>query len=133
MRKKTVFAAGLLAAMLMSVVGCTPKVVGFFGDKPVDRATFERQAAKRRGQLEVQRATLLAELTAAENLGDPADIAKVKSAIAIHEAQGNKYNDLYGRGVADLNRPAEANEQTLPPLPAAGEYGAAAAGTPPDL
>jgi hypothetical protein len=57
MRKKHVLTAGLLTVMLITIGGCTPKVIGFFGDKPVDRATFERQAAKRRGQLEVQRAS----------------------------------------------------------------------------
>ena len=133
MRKKTVFVAGLLAAMLISVGGCTPKVAGFFGDKPVDRATFERQAAQRRGALEVQRATLTAQLTAAENLGDPAEVAKVKSDMAIHEAESKTYNELYGRGVEDLNRQAEANEQTFTALTAVGEFGAATAGIPPGV
>ena len=133
MRKKHVLTAGLLTVMLITIGGCTPKVIGFFGDKPVDRATFERQAAKRRGQLEVQRATLVAQLTAAESLGDPGEIANVKSEMAIHEAQSKTYNDLYGRGVEDLNRQTEANEQVFTTLTAAGEFGAAATGIPPGV
>jgi hypothetical protein len=133
MRKKTVFAAGLLAAMLMSIGGCTPRVAGFFGDKPVDRATFERQAAKRRGELEVQRAMLKAKLTAAETSGEPAEVAAVRADMAIHEAESKTYNEFYGQGVEDLNRQAEANEQTFTALTAAGEYGAATAGIPPGV
>ena len=133
MRKKTVLVVGMLAAMMITISGCTPKVVGFFGDKPVDRATFERQAAKRKGQLEVQRATLVAELTAVEALGDPGEIAKVKSSIAIHEAESKTYNALYGRGVEDLDRQTEANEQVFTTLTAAGEFGAATTGIPPGV
>ena len=131
MRMRTAIAAGLLA--LAAIGGCTPKVAGFFGDKPVDRAAFERQAAKRRGELEVRRATLAAELSAAEKLGDSAAIAEVNAKIAAHQAERKTYNDLYGQGVEGLNRQAESNEQMFTALTAIGEYGAATAGIPPGV
>jgi hypothetical protein len=131
MRTRTVIIAGLLALVMLS--GCMPKVVGFFGDKPVDRATFERQAVKRRGELEVRRATLVAELAAAEKLGDAVAAAEVNTEIAKHQAERKTYNALYGQGVEDFDRQSESNEQIFATLTAAGEYGAAATGIPPGI
>ena len=123
----------VLAVLVISVGGCSPKVAGFFGEKPVDRATFERQAAERRGALEIERATLTAELAAAEALGDAKGIAKVKADMAVHEAASKTYNELYGQGIDDLDRQAEANEQVFTTLTAAGELGASAVGLPPGV
>jgi hypothetical protein len=125
----------LMAALLLSAGGCVPKVAGFFGDdqKPVDRATFERQAAERRGKLEVAGARLTAELAGAQDLGDAKRIAEVKADIAAHEAERKTFNQLYGDGTAELNRQYEANEQIFTSLTAAGDYAAAAFGLPPGI
>ncbi|MCP4378015.1 MAG: hypothetical protein GY794_17805 [bacterium] len=128
MRTRTVIAAGLLVVLM--ITGCMPKVVGFFSDDPVDRATFERQAVKRRGELEIRRATLTAELAAAEKLGDAVAIAEVNTEIAKHQAERKTYNELYGQGVEDFDRQNESNEQMFAALTAAGEYGATAVGIP---
>ena len=125
--------AVLLAALLISASGCKPMVAGFFGDKPVDRATFERQAAKRRGELMAERAMLTAKLAAAQGLGDAQEIAAVKADIAVHEAESKTYNEMYGYGIADLDRQAEANEQVFTTLTAATAYGGAAVGLPPGV
>jgi hypothetical protein len=123
----------LVVGLLLLASGCTPKVAGFFGDKPIDRATFERQAVKRRGELEVQRATLTAELSAAETIGDPLAIAEINTEIAKHQAERQTYNDLYGQGVDDFDRQTKSNEQIFTALTAAGEFGATTAGIPPGL
>jgi len=101
----------LMTALLLSAGGCVPRVAGFFGEKPVDRATFERQAAERRGKLEVAAARLSAELTAAQDLGDAKRIAEVKTDIAAHEVERKTFNQLYGDGTAELNRQYESNER----------------------
>jgi len=123
----------LFAALLLSAGGCVPKVAGFFGDKPVDRATFERQAAERRGRLEVDGARLAAELAAAQDLGDVKLVAQTKADIAAHEAERKTFNQLYGDGAAELNRQREANEEIFTTLTAAGDYAGAAFGIPPGI
>ena len=121
------------AALLLSAGGCSPKVAGFFGGKPVDRATFERQAAERRGVLEVTKARLTAELAVAERLGDAKRMAEVQADMAEHEAERRTFNQLYGDGAAELDRQREANEQVFSSLTAAGEFGAEAFGIPPGI
>lgn len=123
----------LMTAVLLSAGGCVPKVAGFFGEKLVDRATFERQAAERRGKLEVEAARLAAELAAAQDLGDAKRVAQTKADIAAHEVERKTFNQLYGDGTAELNRQAEANEQIFTTLTTAGDFTAAALGIPPGI
>ena len=123
----------LFAGCLLSVGGCTPKARGFFGDKPVDRATFERQANQRRGKLEAEAARLAVELATAKKVGDAEGIAAVEAEIAAHEIERRTFNRLYGDGAAELDRQAEANEQVFTTLTAAGDYTAAAMGIPPGI
>jgi len=133
MRKITVLIVGLAAAVMLGAGGCTPRVAGIFSEEPVDRATFELQAARRRGELDVRKATLTAELAAAEKLGDPLAVAEINAKIAKHEIERKTYNDLYGQGVDGFDRQTDSNERIFTALTAAGEYGAVATGIPPGV
>ena len=135
--KRTTVLTAILAVMVCLVLlpagGCIPKVPGFFGDEPVDAATFERQAVKRRGQLEIEGARLAAELEFAESAGDLKSVAAVKADIAQHDIERKTYNELYGAGVADLERQSAGNAEAFTALTAVGEIGAASVGLPPGV
>lgn len=123
----------LFSALLLSASGCGPKTAGFFGDKPVDRETFERQAVKRRGDLELERVVLTARLESLRKLGDDEAIAKLEVDLAAHEAASKTFNELYGNGAADLERQSEANREMFSALTAIGEIGGEAVGIPPGV
>ena len=125
----------LFAALLLSAGGCGPKTAGFFGDdeKPVDRETFERQAVKRRGELELDRVVLTARLASARKAGDDEALAELGVDLATHEAASKTFNELYGNGAADLKRQSDANREMFSALTAVGEIGGSAVGIPPGV
>lgn len=123
----------LFGALLLSASGCGPKTAGFFGDRPVDRETFERQAVKRRGELELDRVVLTARLASLRKLGDDEAIAKLEVDLAAHEAASKTFNELYGNGAADLERQSDANREMFSVLTAVGQIGGEAVGIPPGV
>jgi len=125
----------LFAALLLSAGGCGPKTAGFFGDdeKPVDRETFERQAVKRRGELERERLILTARVKMLRELGDNEALGKLEIDLAAHEAASKTFNELYGNGAADLDRQDAANREMFSALTAIGEIGGEAVGIPPGV
>jgi len=66
---------------LVALPGCQPKAVGVAGDPPVDRPTFEQQAATRRAELTAERVAVKAELDRARSSGDPVAIEAAEAAV----------------------------------------------------
>jgi len=74
---------------LVGLAGCLPKAVGVAGGPPVDRPTFERQAATRRAELVAERVTVKAGLAAARSKGDPVATKVAEAVLAEARAGGD--------------------------------------------